>query len=145
MSRKQQFKRSNDFLSSPPPFVKFKLDIHNSLYQKLYRVLKLFVQIILQVQHHSPTSFYFRYPTLCDFPFFPSFRDTFNSTISNHIYLILSLISRTALSARSHPPPKPPIIFKFLRCNPLSAEKISNHQNSSFGYSCVNLPSPPIT
>lgn len=26
--------------------------------------------------------------------------------------------SRTALSARSNPPPRPPIIFKFLRCFP---------------------------
>lgn len=55
------------------------------------------------------------------------------------------MMSRTALSARSNPPPKPPIIFKLLRCNPLSAEKIYIHQESSFGYSCLDSPSPPIT
>ena len=83
------------------------------------------------------TSLYFRYPTLCVFPFFPSFRNTSNSTISqliyrNYLYLTLSLISRTALSDRSNPPPKPTLIFKFFRCFPLSAEKskiIKNHHS----------------
>jgi len=53
-----------------------------------------------------PTPPYFY--SLC---YAPSFRYTFNSTISNpiyrnYLYLTLSLISRTALSARSNPPPK---------------------------------------
>ena len=37
-----------------------------------------------------------------------------NPIYSNNIYSILSQINRTALSVQSHPPPKPPIIFKFL-------------------------------
>ena len=53
-----------------------------------------------------PTPPYFY--SLC---YAPSFRYTSNSTISNpiyrnYLYLTLSLISRTALSARSNPPPK---------------------------------------
>ena len=83
----------------------------------LATILKLTIDYIV-VYHHFPPPFIFHHeapPSAIS----PSFRYTSVPTISNpiyshNIYLTLSQISRTALSVRSHPPPKPPIIFKFL-------------------------------
>ena len=71
MSRKQHFKHSNRFPFRTLRQLQFNLRYSQLIILKsLYCFLQLFISIILQVQHHSPTSFYFRYPTLCDFPFF---------------------------------------------------------------------------
>lgn len=68
-------------------------------------------KIILQSQYYFNLTFISVIPPSAIFLSSPSFRNTSNSTISyqiyrNYLYLTLSLISRTALSARSNPPPK---------------------------------------
>lgn len=117
-------------LSAPSVSYSSTSDIHNSLYLNRHIAFYNYSYQLYCKRNIIPAPSIFHKTKPCPLRFFlTSFRNTFNSPISypiyrNYLYLILSLISQTALSARSNPPPKPPIIFKFLRCNPLSAEKI---------------------
>ncbi len=129
MSRKQHFKHTN-FLISDPPSVTVQPPIFTTHYTKISILLFAIIHInyIVRITSSPPLDFP-QNKTLPSSFFPPSFRYASVPTISNpiysnNIYLTLSQISRTALSVRSHPPPKPPIIFKFFAMLPPSAEKI---------------------
>lgn len=130
MSRKQHFKHSNRFPFRTLRQLQFNLRYSQLIILKLlYCLLQLFISIILQVQHHSPTSFYFRYPPSAISLSSPSFCNTSNSTIRhpilfNYLYLTLSLISRTCYPPEAIRHQKPPIIFKFLQYLSLHVGKI---------------------
>ena len=67
--------------------------------------------------------------------FSPSFRCDFNSIIANiiysiYLYLTLSLISPTALSARNHPPPTPPYFYSLCYAPLVSLHFQFNYQQS---------------